>query len=182
MDNRNDLQNATPDELREIIASMRADADVMRRKIDMLSQDAMGTLSRGALDVLLADGLDLTGKALVVFDIDNLKGFNSLHGINTSNDLLRSALIQFRASDIYSVFSGDEKVLIVPIADAEPTAWRIQDALHAVGSSATFAIAVIGGSTSVQEQIKQAMAAVQAQKAIRKDCIVWADSAYAVAA
>lgn len=181
MEQRINLSTADRDELLRIIAAQQSEMDVIRHKlraaqedIEFLSWGPLGILTRPALDLMIRNGLDLRGKTLIGGDIDNLKLFNERMQIDVSSKLLAQAFGEVRSSDIVigNIFSGDEFFMIVPTRDAEAMAWRLQQALHAVGSSATFVLTVAEDG-SIHDQINHVIAAVQQQKRVRKDCIVW---------
>lgn len=186
------LATKTRDELIQMVEQLREERETMRQKLLLCQQDIeflsigpLGILTRPALDLMIRNGLDLTGKAIIGGDIDNLKAFNERLQIDRSSALLRTAFEQFkiRASDIQigSIFSGDEFVIICPAKDAPHVAARLQLALHAVGSSATFVISDATNAPAA-EQLGRVIAAVQAQKHIRKDCVVRMDTELEAAA
>lgn len=99
-----------------------------------------GCLTRQALDLAL-EATDLTGKAIVYFDIDRLKAANERWGKAESSRRIREALA-CRAEDVIlgNWFSGDEFAAIVPTTDALGFARRIQAELQAREMSATFLV------------------------------------------
>lgn len=129
------LHTASPDELRRMVA-------MLERKLAFATHCRhFGTQTRQGLELAL-EGADLTGHAIVFFDIDNLKSFNALHGQPEANRLI-GQVIQARAGDLLvgQWYSGDEFVAFIPEPDALGFAQRLLSGLRAVGSSATLCMA-----------------------------------------
>lgn len=99
-----------------------------------------GVPTRSALEVALLD-FDLTGLALVYFDIDQLKQANELWGKVVSSRKIATAL-HARATDLLigQWFSGDEFLALVPIQDATAYAEVLLASFKAQSMSATIVI------------------------------------------
>lgn len=98
-----------------------------------------GCLTRNAFEIQL-EQIDWRGKAIVYFDIDNLKLANDSWGKEESSRKIAES-IAFRRTDIGQWFSGDEFAAVVSLDDAVGFAKRIQKELTARDMSATFLIA-----------------------------------------
>ena len=122
---------------------MRHFAKLFRRKdIELLMFNrAFGVLTKEAFNLLITR-IPTDDTALVVFDIDNMKGFNSRLGKEEVNRRLAKAF-SFRTNDILlgQTFSGDEFAALVNQEDAYGFAVRLRESLKSQGLSATIVIA-----------------------------------------
>lgn len=102
---------------------------------------AFNVLTKEAFKLLLTR-IPTDNCALVVFDIDNMKGANSVLGKEEVNRRLNKAF-SFRSGDIIlgQTFSGDEFAALVNHDDAFGFANRLRESLHKHKLSATIVIA-----------------------------------------
>jgi GGDEF domain-containing protein len=102
---------------------------------------AFNVLTKEAFKLLLTR-IPTDNSALVVFDIDNMKGANTTLGKEEVNRRLNSAF-SFRSGDtlLGQTFSGDEFAALVNTDDAYGFAVRLRNSLHKHGMSATIVIA-----------------------------------------
>ena len=98
-----------------------------------------GLMTREALDVEL-NYIDVTGMALVVWDVDDMKGANNLWGKPVATTKMRNGARCSEVELTFHLFSGDEYGAIVHYCDALGLAQRVQAGLRAEGMSATFVI------------------------------------------
>jgi GGDEF domain-containing protein len=128
--------------LKRCIGALRRDLAAAEQKIAERSMSPwFGCLNRNGLDAALVSA-DLTGMAVVYWDLDSLKACNDLWGKSTSSQKVASALSEMRKDDVIvgQWFSGDEFLALVPFSDAMGFAQRMLHALQHQEMSATFVI------------------------------------------
>lgn len=123
-----------------------------------------GCLTRNGLDEVLQT-LDVSGLALVYFDIDNLTLCNDRWGKPESSRRVAWAL-QMREADVTigQWFSGDEFISLVPAVDAYGYTQRLLSRLKAQSMSATFVIVALDQGSDINALAQEADERIKYQK------------------
>jgi GGDEF domain-containing protein len=146
----------------------------LENKIAQLQRSPVfGCYSRAGIEDVLA-GADLSDRAVVYFDIDNMKQANEQHGKTGVNLKIRAALGGVRETDIVigQWFSGDEFIALVTLADAFGFVTHLRAAFIREGLGATFAVlSIADGIEAATERADQLITA--SKVAGRKGGILW---------
>ncbi len=121
-----------------------------------------GIFTRNALEDIWEE-IDKKELAIAYIDIDDLKKHNSTDGMDAVNTKIKRAVSkafsQVRGSERFNkaigrYYSGDEMVIICPLAEISFPCQRVMDSLKEDGMSATITITPYKGEKTLTEAVK----------------------------
>jgi len=166
--------------------AVRSNARLVEQLNQVAHEDGLtGAINRRGLDERLPVEMSRAKRiayplTIVMIDFDHFKRFNDRRGHQAGDNLLRGAVLAWRAHlrpmDLLARYGGEEFTLVLPACDAEQACELINRLRTFVPEKQTFSAGVAkwNGTDAPEELLRGADAALlQAKKAGRNRTIVW---------